>query len=79
MPTDRKHRTPSERLDRRHYLNEEMTKSQIEDIVSDEINKLMKSRDFKKEVTNITADVVEEFLDNLWKRRGFWKGMVKRS
>jgi hypothetical protein len=40
---------------------------------------LMSSNDFKKKVINIAADVAEEFVDNLFARKAFWKGAIRRN
>lgn len=59
-------------------LNEDMTKREVENVVDKAISDYIGSRDFKNQVTNIAADVAEEFVDNLFARKAFWKGAIRR-
>jgi hypothetical protein len=56
-------------------LNEDMTRSQVENQIED----YMKSREFEKRVHNIAVDVVSEFIENMWLKKSFWKTMIKKK
>ena len=60
-------------------LNEEVSRGDVRDMISSAMDDIGDNREFKKAVKNIVADAIEEFLDNLWKRKAYWKGMVKRN
>ena len=65
----------SECIKRINTLNEDMTRSQVENQIED----YMKSKDFEKRVHNIAVDVVSEFIENMWLKKSFWKTMVKKK
>lgn len=62
----------------RHILNEELTKTQVETIVDDKIEKAYKKRDFEDRTRKIVADVLDDFFKNLWAKNNFWKSCLKR-
>ena len=62
----------------REIINEEISKTEVESIVSNRISSAYNSRDFKKAVKDITADVIEDLFRTLWNRSSTWKGGVTR-
>lgn len=56
-------------------LNEDMTRSQVENQIED----YTKSKEFEKRVHNIAVDVVSEFIENMWLKKSFWKTMIKKK
>ena len=62
----------------REIINEELSKTEVESIVSNRISSSYNSRDFKKAVKDITADVIEDLFRTLWNRSSTWKGGVTR-
>ena len=60
-------------------LNEELDKKDVDRMIDKAISELISSNDFKKKVVNIAADVAEEFVDNLFARKAFWKGAIRRN
>ena len=52
---------------------EEITKSEISSMIASKIGDNMDSREFKKKVKEIAADVVNEIFKILWQRNSFWK------
>lgn len=60
-------------------LNEELGKKEVNGMIDKAISDMMSSNDFKKKVINIAADVAEEFVDNLFARKAFWKGAIRRN
>ena len=63
----------------RKVLKEDLTKREVEQMVDKAISDLLSSNDLKRKVTNIAADVAEEFVDNLFARKAFWKGAIRRN
>lgn len=59
-------------------INEEINKTEVEAIVSNRISSAYNSRDFKKAVKEITADVIEDLFKTLWNRSSMWKGGITR-
>ena len=62
----------------REIINEEINKTEVESIVSNRLSSAYNSRDFKKAVKDITADVIEDLFRTLWNRSSTWKGGVTR-
>jgi hypothetical protein len=59
-------------------ITEEISKTDVEGIVSRKIDSMYDSKDFKKEVKKIVADVLEELYRTLWNRSNMWKGGLTR-
>lgn len=62
----------------REIINEEISKAEVESIASNRISSVYDSRDFKKAVKEITAEVIEDLFRTLWNRSSTWKGGVTR-
>ena len=62
----------------KEIINEEINKTEVEAIVSNRISSAYNSRDFKKAVKEITADVIEDLFRTLWNRSSTWKGGITR-
>lgn len=62
----------------KQHINEELTKSQIESIIKNRIDSTLSSRDFKKKVKELSADVVSEIFKLLWQRNNFWKNSASQ-
>ena len=62
----------------REIINEELSKTEVESSVSNRLSSAYNSRDFKKAVKDITADVIEDLFRTLWNRSSTWKGGVTR-
>lgn len=63
----------------RNALREELSRGEVRAMINSELDDYTKNAKLKKAVKNIAADVLEEFLDSLWKRRSFWKGTINRN
>ena len=59
-------------------INEELTKSEVESIVSNRLSSAYDTREFKKAVKEITAQVIEDLYRTLWNRSSTWKGGVTK-
>lgn len=62
----------------KEIINEELTKTEVESIVSNRLSSAYDSRDFKKAVKEISAEVIEDLFRTLWNRSSTWKGGVVR-
>ena len=62
----------------RDIINEEIGKAEVESIVSNRLSSAYGSREFKKAVKDITADVIEDLFRTLWNRSSTWRGGVVR-
>ena len=65
-------------MDINETIKEELNKTDVKKMIDDKVSAYCNSDDFKKRVVNITADVLEKFLDDMWAKKGFWKSMIKR-
>jgi len=63
----------------RSILHEELTKSEVNKIVDDKIDRHIRSKELKDKVSDIVADVIDEFFRNLWTKNAFWKPMLKKK
>ena len=61
-----------------NIINEELTKSEVESIVSNRLSSAYDTREFKKAVKEITAQVIEDLYRTLWNRSSTWKGGVTK-
>jgi hypothetical protein len=57
----------------RQIVLEEFTKTEISSMIASKIGDNMNSREFKKKVKELAADVVNELFKILWQRNSFWK------
>ena len=60
-------------------LNEEIDKKDVKAMIDKAVAEFLSSNDLNKKINNITADVVEDFIDNLFTRKAFWKGIIRRN
>lgn len=59
-------------------INEELSKSEINSMITSKIDSNMSSKDFEKKVREISASVIDELFKILWQRNSFWKNSVKK-
>ena len=62
----------------RKILHEELTKTDVNKMIDDKIEKHLKSKDLKDKVNDIVVDTIDEFFRNLWAKNLFWKPMLKK-
>lgn len=60
----------------RQIVLEELSKSDVESIVSKKIDNSYDSREFKKAVKKLSAEVIEDLYRTLWNRSSMWRGGV---
>ena len=59
-------------------LREEISKLDVENVVSNKLSSAYNSREFKKAVKEITAEVIEDLYRTLWNRSSTWRGGITR-
>lgn len=59
-------------------ITEEIGKADVESIVSRKLSSSYDSKEFKRAVKEITAEVIEDLYRTLWNRSSTWKGGVVR-
>ena len=62
----------------REIINEAISKTEVESIVSNRISSVYDSNEFKKAVRKVAADVIEDLYKTLWNRSSSWKGGINR-
>jgi len=60
-------------------VNEELTKSEVTNMIKSNISSELSSRDFKKVVRDISSDVIEDLFKSLWQNNNIWKSRVKNG
>ena len=60
-------------------ISEELSKSDVNSMISSKINSALSSRDFKQKVKELSSEVVSELFKILWQRNSFWKSTVSRG
>ena len=59
-------------------ISEELSKSEVNSMISSKINSTLSSREFKQKVKELSSDVVNELFKLLWQRNNIWKSSVSR-
>ena len=59
-------------------IKEELTKSDVNSMISSKINSALSSREFKQKVKELSSDVINELFKLLWQRNDIWKSSVSR-
>ena len=59
-----------------NIIVEELSKSEITSLINSKLDTKLTSREFKKQVKELAADVVSELFKILWQRNSFWKSSV---
>ena len=63
----------------RSIIREELNKSDVRSVVSNEIDSMYSSRDFKKAVKTITTDVIKDLFKILWQKDNMWSSTLKNG
>lgn len=61
----------------KYILNEELTQSDVRNIINNKLDDYIKEKSFEKRVREITSDAMEKFFRMMYNKRGFWKGEIK--
>lgn len=54
-------------------IKEELSKSDVNAMINAKLDNQLNSREFKKKVKELAADVVSEIYKILWQRNSMWK------
>lgn len=60
----------------RQIIKEELTKTEVNNMIQAKLKTNLSSNDFKKKVKELSAAVVADVFKILWQRNNFWKGAV---
>ena len=59
-------------------ISEELSKSEVNSMITNKINSSLTSREFKQKVKELSSEVVNELFKLLWQRNNMWKSAVSR-
>lgn len=57
----------------RQILREELSKYEVNNMISDKF----KEKEFENKVKDIVTDIMEKFFRMMYNKRGFWKSDIK--
>ena len=57
-------------------ITEELTKSDVKNMIDTEQSKFLKSKDYEQRVKAISTKVIEELYKLLWQRKSFWADSI---
>ena len=60
----------------KHIISEELTKTEVNNMIQAKLATHLKSNDFKKKVKEISAAVLSDVFKILWQRNNLWKNSV---
>ena len=60
-------------------VNEELTKSEVKNMIDSQIENFTKENNFKKKVKEIVVDVIDDFFQQMWQKKSFWKSNLKNG
>ena len=63
----------------KQIINEELTKTEVNNMIQSKLQSHLKSNDFKKKVKELSAAVIADVFKVLWQRNNFWKRTVSNS
>ena len=66
-------------LNKRKYINEDVTSNEVRNIVNSKLEDFLKERDFEKRVNELSAKVLEKFIAQLFNRRLMWTSSLKNE
>ena len=66
-------------LNKRKYINEDVTSSEVRNIVNSKLDDFLKERDFEKRVNELLAKVLEKFIAQLFNKRLMWTSSLKNE
>lgn len=60
-------------------IYEEISKSDVSNIINSRLNSYVKDSELEKKVKVIVTDVMEKFFKMMFNKRGFWKGEMRNG
>lgn len=61
----------------RRIVSEELTRSDVRNIFDSRMEDYIKEKEFKKAVRAMAVDVLEDFFNEMWRKKGMWKSSLK--
>ena len=61
----------------RKKINEELTNSEVRNIINSKLDDFIKEKDFEKRVREISSDALERFFKLMYNKRGFCFFVIK--
>ena len=61
------------------FLNEELNKQDVRNIIHSELEDFIKEKEFKKKVREISVDIIDDFFRDMWHKKSFWKTSLKNG
>ena len=58
-------------------INEELTNSEVRNIINSKLDDFIKEKEFEKRVREISSDALEKFFKMMYNKRGCWKSEIK--
>ena len=58
-------------------IKEELSKAEVNSMISSKISSEMNSSDFKKAVKKMAAEVLKNWTKILWQRQSFWANSIQ--
>lgn len=62
----------------KQIIIEELTKTEVNNMIRDRFSSEVNSRDFERKVREIIAKSLEDFYKTLWSKRNIWVGDIKK-
>lgn len=62
----------------RHIIEEELSKTEVKNIIDNRLESFIKEKALKSKIKEITIDVFEDFFREMWQKKSFWKGSLKK-
>ena len=66
-------------LNKRKYINEDVTSNEVRNIVNSKLDDFLKERDFEKRVNELSAKVLEKLIAQLFNKRLMWTASLKNE
>ena len=63
----------------RILVKEELTKAEVNSLINNKVDSILQSNEFKRKVTAITADVLEDLYRTMYQKKAFWQSSVKQG
>lgn len=63
----------------KEIIKEELTKSQVNSMISDKMSSYVKKSDLDKRIKEVVADVMAKFYRAMYNKRGVWQSDIKNG
>ena len=63
----------------KNIIKEELSKSEVNTLISNKLDSFLDSRDFDKAVKKISSEIIRTLFKVLWQHNNVWASTVKNS